>query len=402
MVRVHRVRDDRIGVACPRRSAATPAGLALPQLTAGRLIALASLLFVAVPVAAQAMGSSRAAADTPDSTGLEAPTHVDAQTPSAPPPALAPSAQKADADAEPSVPYTVKRGDSLWKIAETQLGDGRRYGELVALNSSVLNGRPDFITPGTMLRVPVEQRSSGDESEEYLVQPGDTLSGIAEEEFGEARLYPRIYKASHAVEQADGRHLNDPDLILPGWRLTIPQVGGPHVVDRQPKIEKPPLRPPQHPPVISDPPERREEAADPDSGLQPDLDNNAESDHEGSSPPTWALPGLTGAGAVLAGALLLVLRQHRRTQMRYRRPGRVIEPPALELRPVEKTAQLVGSVTAPAISALDRALRDLAARCANPPRTLVVRLDKSRISVQLAQPDDLPAPWTGSGCTLVC
>ena len=83
--------------------------------------------------------------------------------------------------------------------------------------------------------------------------------------------------------------------------------------------------------------------------------------------------------------------------MRYRRPGTVIDPPALKLRPVEKTAQLVGSVTAPAISVLDHALRDLAARCAKPPRVLVVRLAKSRISVQLAQPADLPAPWTGSG-----
>ena len=372
-------------------------GLALPQLTAARLVALASLLFVAVPVAAQAIGSSRAAADTPGSTEREMPTHVDAQAPSVPPPVLAP-AQKAESDADPSVPYTVKRGDSLWRIAETQLGDGRRYGELVALNTSVLDGRPDFITPGTVLRVPADRRSSIDApNNEYLVQPGDTLSGIAEEELGDARLYPRIYEASRAVEQADGQRLGDPDLILPGWRLTIPQADGPHADHPQPEVDKPSLRRPQHPPVIPDPPERRGDGARPDPGLHPDIDNNAESSDDGSSPPTWALPGLTGAGAVLAGALLLVLRQHRRTQMRYRRPRRVIEPPPSELRSVEKTAQLVGSITALEISALDRALRDLAARCANPPHVLVVRLGKARISVQLVQPADLPAPWAGSG-----
>src|SRR3546814_13559751 len=35
-----------------------------------------------------------------------------------------------------------------------------------------------------------------------------------------------------------------------------------------------------------------------------------------SGPPTWLLPGLTGAGTVLAGSLFLALRAQRRTQLR--------------------------------------------------------------------------------------
>ena len=54
--------------------------------------------------------------------------------------------------------YTVKRGDSLWKIAEERLGDGTRYVELVALNEAVLDGRPDFLLPGTVLKVPSRRR----------------------------------------------------------------------------------------------------------------------------------------------------------------------------------------------------------------------------------------------------
>ena len=67
---------------------------------------------------------------------------------------------------------------------------------------------------------------------------------------------------------------------------------------------------------------------------------------EDEAAPGWLLPGLAGAGALLAGSLWLVLRQHRRTQLRYRRPGRIIAPPPEELRAVEKSVQVTGSATA--------------------------------------------------------
>ena len=51
--------------------------------------------------------------------------------------------------------YIVARGDSLWRIAERVLGDGARFTELVDLNAHIVDGRPDFITPGTVLRVPI-------------------------------------------------------------------------------------------------------------------------------------------------------------------------------------------------------------------------------------------------------
>lgn len=49
--------------------------------------------------------------------------------------------------------YTVRDGDSLWKIAVDQLGDGSRYPEIVKLNDDVLSDE-DSLTVGMTLRMP--------------------------------------------------------------------------------------------------------------------------------------------------------------------------------------------------------------------------------------------------------
>ena len=37
-----------------------------------------------------------------------------------------------------AVDYTVQRGDSLWKIAKEQLGDGTRWGEIYQANRDAI------------------------------------------------------------------------------------------------------------------------------------------------------------------------------------------------------------------------------------------------------------------------
>ena len=49
--------------------------------------------------------------------------------------------------------YTVRDGDSLWKIAADQLGNGSRYPEIVKLNDDVLSDE-DSLTVGMALRMP--------------------------------------------------------------------------------------------------------------------------------------------------------------------------------------------------------------------------------------------------------
>jgi LysM repeat protein len=284
--------------------------------------------------------------------------------------------------------YVVRRGDSLWKIAKERLGDGARYVELVDLNADVLDGHPDFLTPGTVLRVPAASAVGG----QYVVRPGDTLSEIAGTELGDAAAYPEIFDASSGTVQPDGDRLTDPDLIRPGWRLTIPST------DQPPRGAHPEQRtePPGPEPSVSVPPEIASEAPP----VTASDDDKAGAPAEGDdSLPSWVLPGLAGGGAALAGSLLLVLRQHRRTQLRYRRPGHVIVPPPDDLRPAEKSAHAAGSITALRIEDLDRALRLLGEPSTPCPRLVSVALSADAAVLRLAEPTDLLAPWSGEGTT---
>ncbi len=49
--------------------------------------------------------------------------------------------------------YAVRDGDSLWRIAEAELGDGSRYKEIVTLNKDVLSDE-DSLTVGMTLKIP--------------------------------------------------------------------------------------------------------------------------------------------------------------------------------------------------------------------------------------------------------
>ena len=49
--------------------------------------------------------------------------------------------------------YTVKPGDSLWRIAADHLGDGSRYHEIVRLNDSIVQDEEDIVV-GMKLKLP--------------------------------------------------------------------------------------------------------------------------------------------------------------------------------------------------------------------------------------------------------
>ena len=62
-----------------------------------------------------------------------------------------------------------------------------------------------------------EQMSGDDAMAErsYTVQKGDTLSKIAKAHYGDANQWRKIYEANK-------ERIKNPDLIQPGWVLTIP------------------------------------------------------------------------------------------------------------------------------------------------------------------------------------
>jgi len=65
-----------------------------------------------------------------------------------------PSENKQDTQqAQQSCQYVVREGDTLWRIAASQLGDGRRYKEISRLNEDVLQGK-DSLVVGMRLIMP--------------------------------------------------------------------------------------------------------------------------------------------------------------------------------------------------------------------------------------------------------
>lgn len=395
------------GIRAPRLT-----GLVVPQVAADRLVAAAALLFIAVPSATALLPQPRATGATAATPQPAAPAtiHTIGAAVIAEPADTSPAPVLDDDTEAPLERYTVKRGDSLWRIAEDHLGDGTRYVELVELNQTVLNGRPDFLLPGTVLTIPsTEDHPEPDASGSYVVRPGDTLSEIADSELGHADAYPAIVEASRDTIQPDGHRLSDPDLIQPGWRLTIPAgEPGSRAAAPNPKQDVEPPRNHRSPapttpapapatPAPSIPaPIAPSETADPSAadGAAPDSAGATDASDDRSDPatPSWLAPGLTAAGSVLAGALWLVLRAQRRTQLRHRRPGTVIPPPPPALIPAEKTARATASVIAPRLDALDTALRALPQHL----RLLTARMDNDAISLNLREPVDLPAPWSGA------
>jgi len=56
------------------------------------------------------------------------------------------------------------------------------------------------------------------ESRFYVIQKGDTLSGIAKEFYGNGMKYPQLFEANREV-------IEDPDKIYPGQKIRIPELG---------------------------------------------------------------------------------------------------------------------------------------------------------------------------------
>ena len=84
--------------------------------------------------------------------------------------------------------YTVQKGDSLWKIAQKFLGDGSRYREIMSLNSLTSTN----IHAGLVLQIPDDSASTQTATKTYTVKKGDSLWKIAQSVLGNGARYKEI------------------------------------------------------------------------------------------------------------------------------------------------------------------------------------------------------------------
>ena len=151
--------------------------------------------------------------------------------------------------AVPAELYTIKAGESLYKICEAKYGDGTLWKSLAEFNSNVIPN-PTKLRAGVTIRIPsasvlrgespqpvqqvqydVAGMSAGDSAElgvlpqpeptvpaarEYTVQKGDTLSTISSKKLGSKSKWKQIADANRD-------RLSDPHNLVPGTVIRLPQ-----------------------------------------------------------------------------------------------------------------------------------------------------------------------------------
>jgi nucleoid-associated protein YgaU len=204
--------------------------------------------------------------------------------------ASTPGVAAAPGKAGPAARYVVQPGDTLSGIAARFAVRGG-WPALYAANRDVIGPDPDLIRPGTVLVLPGQRAPA-----RYRVAPGDTLAAIA------AALavrggWPALYAANRRVIGPD------PNLIRPGTVLTVPQ------------------------PAASGPAPRRSPAPPPSapagSGHRPRP--GATAAPGGTAVPSWLTALLLAAGLLiaavsLAGLVLLTRRRRQQTTNRAAQP----------------------------------------------------------------------------------
>jgi LysM repeat protein len=140
--------------------------------------------------------------------------------------------------ANPTTKYVVQPGDTLSGIA-ARFGVRGGWLALYAANRQAIGPDPNVIHPGTVLVLPGHMAPA-----RYTVAAGDTLSGIAAR-FGVRGGWSALYAANR---QAIGP---DPNTIHPGTVLTIPRPAAPsRPTPGRPHRRQHPPAPPQSPPTI--------------------------------------------------------------------------------------------------------------------------------------------------------
>lgn len=214
-----------------------PRGLGSSQRAAALLI---GSILVLLPTSSALASDAQAA---PATTAARVPGQARAPQAAEPDQAPVPSMSTPASGAS----YTVREArpaESLWGIAERELGDGEQWREIASLNEGrvMSDGQVfhanSFLQPGWQLEMPDAAAtaggirtqpgdgpaaSAGEGEHAVTVRSGDYLSKIAEEELGDGDKWPELFEASEGKPQPHGLpEITDPDVIYAGQQVTVP------------------------------------------------------------------------------------------------------------------------------------------------------------------------------------
>ncbi|MDQ0595721.1 hypothetical protein QF037_000066 [Streptomyces canus] len=142
----------------------------------------------------------------------------------------------------------MRPAESLWSIAEQELGDGEQWRQIAALSEGHTMGDGQvfrsngFLQPGWQLKMPasyapaagvdtqldqVVPAAANEPAQVEVVEPGDSLSTIAAEKLEDGNRW-ELFTASRDKPQPDGLPaITDPDVIYPGQHICPPLPASP-------------------------------------------------------------------------------------------------------------------------------------------------------------------------------
>jgi hypothetical protein len=324
----------------------------------------------------------------------------------------------------PAATYVVKPRDDLWSLAETYLGDGRRWRELFDLNRDRAQARggalrrPNLIRPGWILRFPPDAVAL---AEPVATPPADTdPQGSPEPNTSvDASGDAPVVAAGVLTEPSALPACPDPSPVTSGPAPAPPETPTPAPSgDPSPPTSRTAPVPPETPAAAptSDPspptsttatvpPETPAAAPSGDpSPVRPAPNRQAPTGGQSHAPEATDDPsgsrapvGLLGAGLMAAG-VVVTLDRLRRAQQRRRPRDRTVRMPTAAAIPTEVAVRRAAH-TAPA-GRLDMALRAFARRAAHrqagdPPSVSAIQVGSDGIEILLSQAIDAePAPFT--------
>ncbi|MGW3667454.1 LysM peptidoglycan-binding domain-containing protein [Streptomyces sp. NPDC005141] len=411
-----------------------PRGLGASQRAAALLV---GSILVLLPTGSALASDAQAAT-------IATATHIPGQVPQTSQPSRVVQVSSAVPASSPS--YTVREmrpAESLWSIAERELGDGERWREIAGLNEGhvMADGHVfrsnSFLQPGWKLAMPERPRSQGLRMQtegrasvaaqrgEHVVtvHAGDSLSKIAENEVGDGGAWPALFEASKGHRQPNGLPaITDPDMIYAGQHVTVPGARpDPDSPDtNDPGSDGAGSEPPSasHPPPDQKPSEGAGEQEDvpaatpsqsgaprasasstPSAGAVPheSAEPAAPTSQPATASPAGAEPApaggllnlrtVVGAGALLAAAVTAALALRRTLQRRRRAPGETI---AITAQTAPAEAQLAAAAELSGVARVDVVLRTMVHAAERDGREVPVlraaRLDARTVHVL---PDDL-------------